>query len=173
MKINIGMDAPLFSGLSVNMGSISLEKYRGKKILLVFGRYFGCPVCQFDFNLLTKMLKENPLDIQVIYIVQSSPDVAKKFVEEKGVTFPIIPVLKTGGKWPIYTDYGVGKIRLTSLLELKRRAAAANAAGIQHGPKEGSELQSPANFIIDEKGKIIYAHIGLFEPEEILNVLKK
>ncbi len=173
MKISIGIDAPLFTGLSVNMGTISLEKYRGKKVFLVFGRYLGCPVCQLEFDMLVKMLKDNPVNVQVIYVVQSSPDVTKRFVEEKGVNFPVIAVAKTGGKWPIYSDYGVGKIKLTLLLQLKKRADAAYATGIKHGPKEGSEMQSPAYFIIDESGKIQWAHIGLFEPEKALEILKK
>ncbi len=173
MKPSVGMDAPLFTGLSVNMGTISLEKFRGKKVFLVFGRYFGCPVCQLEFDLLLKMLKEQSPNVQVIYVVQSAPDVTKKFVEEKGVNFPVLSVIKTGGKWPIYSDYGVGKIKLTLLLQLKKRADEAYASGIKHGPKEGSEMQSPAYFLIDESGKIKWSHIGLFEAEEILAALKK
>ncbi len=167
------MEAPLFSRDSVNMGTIALEKYRGKKVLLVFGRYFGCPVCQLEFNMLQKMMKELTTEVQVIYIVQSAPDVAKRFAEEKGATFPIISVTKTGGKFPIYEDYGVGKLALTLLLQIKKRADAAYALGIKHGPKEGSEMQSPGYFVIDESGKIQWAHIGLFEPEKLIEVLKK
>ncbi len=173
MRTSIGLNAPLFIAESVNMGTISLEKIRGKKVFLVFGRYFGCPVCQYEFDMLQKMIKELPPNVQVIYVVQSAPEVAKKFAEEKGASFPIISVIKTGGKWPIYTDYGVGKIKLTLLPELKKRADAAYATGIKHGPKEGSEMQSPAYFIIDESGKIQWAHIGLFEPEKVLAALKK
>jgi peroxiredoxin Q/BCP len=173
MRISVGMNAPLFIGESVNIGTISLENNRGKKVLLVFGRYFGCPVCQYEFDMLQKMFKELPTNVQVIYIVQSAPEIAKKFAEEKEANFPIISVLKTGGKWPIYADYGVGKIKLTLLPQLKKRADAAYATGIKHGPKEGSEMQSPAYFIIDESGKIQWVHIGLFEPEKVLAILKK
>ncbi len=173
MKIEVGMNAPLFTGSSVNMGQISLEQYRGKKVFLVFGRYFGCPVCQLEFDMLQKMLQQITPGVQVIYIIQSAPEVAKKFAEEKGANFPIITVVKTGGKWPIYEDYGVGKLKLTLLLQIKKRADAAYAMGIKHGPKEGSEMQSPAYFIIDEGGKIQWAHIGLFEPEQVLEALKK
>ncbi len=173
MKIDVGMDAPLFSKESVNKGLIELEKYRGKKVFLVFGRYFGCPVCQIDFDSMVKMLKDNALDVQVIYVVQSAPDVAKKFVIEKGVNFPVISVAKTDGKWPIYNEYGVGKFKLTQLLQIKKRADAAYATGIKHGPKEGSEMQSPAYFLIDDSGKIQWVHIGIFELEETLAALKK
>ncbi len=173
MKLDVGMDAPLFKRDSVNMGEVSLESYRGKKVFLVFGRYFGCPVCQFDFDSMVKMLKDNSINVQVIYVVQSAPDVAKKFAEEKGVNFPIISVAKIDGNWPIYADYGVGKFKLTQLLQIKKRADAAYATGIKHGPKEGSEMQSPAYFLIDESGKIQWAHIGIFELEETLAALKK
>ncbi len=173
MKLSVGMEAPLFSRDSVNMGTVALEKYRGKKVFLVFGRYFGCPICQFDFDSMVKMLKDNSISIQVIYVVQSAPEVAKKFVEEKGENFPVISVAKTKGKFPIYDEYGVGKFKLTQLLQIKKRADQAYATGIKHGPKEGSEMQSPAYFLIDESGKIQWVHIGIFELEETLAALKK
>src|SRR5271157_3187207 len=172
MKLKIGDMAPSFSAESVNSGTISLEDYRGKKVLLAFGRYFGCPVCQIEFQMLQDMLKENALDVQVIYVVQSAPDVAKAFAEEKGAEFPIIAVKRDGGKWPIYSDYGVGKFSLAALPKVAKRAKEAYSQGIVHGPKEGSETQSPAEFVIDENGKITYANIGLLETGKLLNALK-
>jgi peroxiredoxin len=172
MKLKVGDVAPSFTVESVNSGTISLEDYRGKKVLLAFGRYFGCPVCQIEFKELQDILKENALDVQVIYIVQSAPDVAKAFADEKGADFPIIPVKKDGGKFPIYADYGVGKLSLVTLPKLAKRAKEAYAQGIVHGPKEGSETQSPAEFVIDVNGKITYANIGIMDSAKLLSALK-
>jgi peroxiredoxin len=118
------------------------------------------------------MLRDNTLDVQVIYIVQSAPDVAKTFADEKGADFPIIAVKKDGSKWPIYSDYGVGKLSLATLPKIAKRAKEAYAQGIVHGPKEGSETQSPAEFVIDENGKITYINIGLMDAAKLLNALK-
>lgn len=46
MKVRVGDEAPLFTAESVNMGTVTLKDFRGSKVLLVFERYFGCPVSQ-------------------------------------------------------------------------------------------------------------------------------
>lgn len=171
MKIDVGDEAPLFTAPSVNKGTVSLAGLRGRKVLLVFGRYFGCPICQHDFDRLLGMLDEQGLSIQIIYVTQSSPENTLEYINELEVDFPVISVSKQDGKYPLYSDYGVGKLRFKALLRLLGRSREARAAGKVHGEYEGSELQSPADFVIDEEGRVIWAHLGFLEPEEIIRVL--
>lgn len=56
VRIQIGEEAPDFSVDSVNLGKITLKEYRGRNLLLIFSRYFGCPVCQLEFDELTELL---------------------------------------------------------------------------------------------------------------------
>ena len=173
MKLKVGNDAPLFTAESVNKGAVSLEDYRDRRVLLVFGRYFGCPVCKLDFDGLLEMTGDEALDFEVIYVTQSSPESAREYIEELDVDFPVIPAERINGRYPLYDDYGVGRIGLTSMPGLLRRAGEARKAGKVHGPYEGIETQSPADFVIDEGGRIVWAHMGFLEPDRVLLFLRK
>ncbi|GAH08866.1 unnamed protein product [marine sediment metagenome] len=48
-KIKVGDKAPPFKLESYNAGTIDLGELIGKqKIVLIFSRYFGCPICQIE-----------------------------------------------------------------------------------------------------------------------------
>jgi peroxiredoxin Q/BCP len=172
MKLRVGDEAPIFTAESVNMGTVSLLDLRGRKVLLVFGRYFGCPVCMLDFDELLSMLENDLPGVEVVYLTQSSPESAMRYIEGLDVGFPVIPVAERDGEYPIYSDYGVGRIAISQLPGLLKRSRKARRAGKAHGPHEGRETQSPADFIIDEAGKVVRAHIGFLEPEKILVLLR-
>lgn len=173
MKLKVGDDAPLFTAESINKGAVSLEDYRGRRVLLVFGRYFGCPVCKLDFDGLLEITGDEARDFEVIYVTQSSPESAREYIEGRYVDFPVIPAERIDGRYPLYGDYGVGRIGLTSMPGLLRRAREARKAGKVHGPYEGIETQSPADFVIDEDGRIVWAHTGFLEPDRVLPLLRK
>ncbi len=171
MTVKVGDEAPLFEADSVNMGHVSLEEYRGRRVLLVFGRYFGCPVCQYDFDSLLEMHRGG-LSAEVIYVTQSSPESAGAYIESLDVGFPVLPVEKRDGGYSIYYDYGVSRFSITSITALIRRSREARGSGKVHGPYEGSETQSPADFVINEIGKVIWAHLGVLEPEKLSSFLR-
>lgn len=166
-RLRPGDAAPDFTLESVNMGRVSLKDYRGSRVLLVFGRYFGCPVCQHDFDQLLKLRKDAGPDLKIIYLVQSSPESAEEYIKDLGVNFPVMPVPKEDGKYRVYDMYGVGSMGPGTLAKIISRARKAKRAGKVHGAYEGREIQSPADFIIDEDGGIIRAHVGLFEADEV------
>jgi len=169
MKLKPGDSAPPFSLESVNHGRVSLEDYREKVTLLVFSRYFGCPVCEFEWDAITDLKKKT--EIEVIYFTQSSPETAKKYLEGRPVDFPVIPVPEKNGRYRVYDDYGVGNLGLGTGLKLLMRAREARKAGMVHGEYEGKETQSPADFIVDGEGRIHRANVGLFEADEIMAAL--
>ena len=168
MKVEVGDKAPEFSLDSVNMGKISLEDYMGSKVVLVFGRYFGCPVCQDDFDELIGMSEKT--DIPIVYFTQSLEGSARKYLEGYDVTFPVIPVPKVDG-YKVYKDYSVGMMGFNTMLGILRRAGEARKKGKTHGDYEGRETQSPADFVVDEEGSIIWTNRGLFEAENLLEFL--
>ena len=43
-KLKVGDKAPIFKLNSYNAGTIDLGKLKGQKIVLIFSRYFGCPI---------------------------------------------------------------------------------------------------------------------------------
>ena len=169
MKLKLGDPAPPFSLESVNRGRVSLEDYRGKVTLLVFSRYFGCPVCQYDWDALIDLTKE--MEVEVVYFTQSSPENARRYLEGSPVDFPVIPVPEENGRYGVYDDYGVGSFGLGTGVKLLMRVREARRAGKVHGEYEGKETQSPADFIVDGDGRIHRASMGLFEAEEITATL--
>jgi len=168
MKVGVGDSAPGFSMDSVNKGKIELSSYSGASLVLVFGRYFGCPVCQDDFDALVEM--SGKTDVPIIYFTQSLEGSARKYLEGHGVDFPVIPVPKRDG-YKIYKDYGVGMMGIGTMLGILRRAGEAKKKGKIHGDYEGREIQSPADFVLDGDGKITRANRGLFDADALLEFL--
>lgn len=170
VKLRPGDPAPGFSLDSVNMGRVTLSEYRGRRVLLVFGRYFGCPVCQYDFDQLIRFRRETGID--VIYVVQSRPESAAEYISGLGVDFPVVAVPVEDGGYRVYDAYGVGALGPVSIIQIFRRARDARKAGKVHGPYEGRETQSPADFVVNVDGVILRAHVGLFDPGELAAFLK-
>lgn len=168
MKVDVGDQAPVFSLESVNRGKVSLEGYRGTKLVLVFGRYFGCPVCQDDFDALIEMSEKT--DVPIVYFTQSLEGSARKYLEDYDVSFPIVPVPKSGG-YKVYKDYSVGMMGFNTMLGILRKAGEVKKKGKVHGAYEGRETQSPADFVLDEDGKILWVNRGLFDGEKLLGFL--
>jgi peroxiredoxin len=168
-KIEVGEMAPTFKLESYNAGTIDLQQELGKsKIVLIFSRYFGCPICQLDL----KLLLENTEKIaskgaRLLYITQSGPETAKEIISAKKIVFPVIPSTKEG----LYADYDLGKMTLSTMAAVPFKLKAANDAGIKHGPKEGSESQCPGQFVLDLTGKIIHVKKGWIDIESFLAVL--
>ncbi len=160
-RIKPGDKAPDFAAESINKGILNLNEFKGNKTLLNFSRYFGCPVCQLEFDELREFMKKHS-DLKVIYVNQSFPESAKKFIEGKNVDFPIITSQKTNGKYELYDLYGVGNLGVNSFIGIFQKAKRARSLGKEHGLYEGKETQSPAQFLIDEEGRVFYANYGLF-----------
>ena len=168
MKVGVGDSAPGFSLDSVNKGKIELSSYSGASLVLIFGRYFGCPVCQDDFDALIEL--SGKTEGPIIYFTQSLEGSARKYIEGHEVNFPVIPVPKSGG-YKVYKDYGVGMMGISTMLGILKRAGEAKKKGKVHGDYEGRETQSPADFVIDGDGKITRVNRGLFDAEALLGFL--
>ncbi len=156
----------------MNMGRVSLRDYRGAPLLLVFSRYFGCPVCQLEFDELLGYLRAHT-GIQVVYVNQSTHESARAYIERRAVTFPVIAAEKEGGRYPLYDLYGVGGLGPLAALQILIKGRKALAGGKVHGPYEGIETQSPALFIVALDGTLALAHYGLFDSERITRTIKK
>ncbi|MBC8463231.1 redoxin domain-containing protein [Candidatus Bathyarchaeota archaeon] len=169
MKVRVGDNAPGFSMDSVNKGHIELSRYSGANLVLVFGRYFGCPVCQDDFDALIEL--SGKTDVPIIYFTQSLEGSARKYLEGYDVDFPVIPVPKAGG-YKIYKDYGVGMMGFNTMLGILRRAGEVKKKGKIHGEYQGRETQSPADFVINGDGMIIRETRGLLDTDSLLEFLR-
>jgi peroxiredoxin len=170
-KIGVGDTAPVFSLESVNRGTVSLSDYRNGKLVIIFGRYFGCPVCQYDFDELMAKVNLVREKAEFIFFTQSSSESARKYLRDYEGDFPVVSVPKEDGRYKVYDDYSVGNMGIGITIEILRRASVAKKAGKIHGDYEGRETQCPADFVVDEVGKIIWAHRGVLDLEKLLDFL--
>ena len=104
-NLSEGDKAPLFKLDSYNAGSIDLGSLIGdQKIVLIFSRYFGCPICQVDFkDFMDRKSEIEEKGAKIIYITQSSEAKAREYIQEENIEFPIIP----SSKDELYADYGL------------------------------------------------------------------
>jgi peroxiredoxin len=168
-EINMGDKAPLFKIDSYNAGTIDLAELIGKQIIvLIFSRYFGCPICQLDLKTLLERANEiENKGAKILYITQSGEKIAKEFIENKKIPFPVIPSTKD----ELYKNYGLGPMVKEAMKQVKTKVKEAFAAGFEHGEYEGWEPQCPGQFVIDTNGNIIHAKPGWLEIDAILEVL--
>lgn len=165
----IGDQAPLFKLESYNMGEIDLSSLIGKqKIVVVFSRYFGCPICQLDLKeLMESKDKIIAKGAKLLYITQSGKENSEKKIKEFNIDFPVIYSAKDG----LYAEYGLGKMSLSLIASVPGKLKASKSAGFSHGDYEGSESQSPGQFVIGLDGKIIHAYKGWLDISAMLECL--
>jgi peroxiredoxin len=168
-ELKIGDKAPLFKLKSFNAGSVDLKEYfKKQKVVLIFSRYFGCPICQLDLNTLLKRLSEiEKKGAKILYVTQSGDKVANEFVKQKNISFPVI----SSNKDELYKEYGLGMMTADAAKEVKAKFKESIKAGLQHGEYEGWEQQGPGQFVIDTSGNLIHAKKGWLEVDKILEVL--
>jgi peroxiredoxin len=115
-KLKVGDKAPLFKLDSYNAGTIDLAELIGqRKIILIFSRYFGCNLCQLDWNILLEDIpKIKEKGAKLIYVTQSGEKVAKNFIEKYDVDFPVVP----SSKDELYADYGLGLMTMGAVTKI-------------------------------------------------------
>ncbi len=167
-KIKVGDKAPSFKLESYNVGTVDLGKLIGQKIVLIFSRYFGCPLCQLDLNILLEDVpKIKQKGAKLLYITQSGDKVANEFIAKYNIDFPVIP----SSKDELYAEYGLGMMTTGAVTKVRSKLKEAIKLGLQHGDYEGWEKQGPGQFVIGEDGNIIHERKGWLLLPEIFAVL--
>ena len=169
-KIKVGYKAPLFKLDSYNAGTIDLGELINKKqkIVLIFSRYFGCPICRLDLSILLESApKIKEKNAKLLYVTQSGEEVANEYIEKYTVDFPVIP----SSRKELYAEYGLGLMNAGAVAEVRKKFKEATEQGFVHGEYEGWEKQGPGQFVIDEDGNILHERKGWLLIPEIFAVL--
>jgi peroxiredoxin len=162
-RLIAGDMAPDFVLPGLNNTFVRLSDYRGKRVLLRFNRQAGCPICNprnREFIRLYPHFQE--ANTEIIGIFGSPEDVMPLGI---GMQNPPYPVL-ADPKDTVYAEYGVER----SLWGLLSPQNWKNMAGVIEGSKmesfraagEGEATRMPAEFLIDENGRIEQVHYHAF-----------
>ncbi len=159
MKLTPGTTAAEFNATDLHSKPISLEQYKGHKILLSFYRYAACPFCNLRVH---HMIRQQPewerKGLKSIAVFHSPKSSILKNVGKQNPTFPIIP----DPQKKLYKLYGVEKSVLGLVAGVRRMGdfiESARKGFFKIAPENGMHSM-PADFLIDENGVIVEAYYG-------------
>lgn len=153
-----GAEAPPFEVVDGRGERLSLAGLRGRRVVLVFSRHLGCPICRAHLARLQSRRELFGEDTAVLVFVQSPASSVAGWTAAHAPFFHLV----ADPEGEVYGRYGVRRGGARALLSPGTLAATvgALAGGHLHGRFEGSELQLPGDFVIDREGRICHAHVG-------------
>lgn len=157
-RLKSGAQAPQFQVQDIFGNAVDLAALKGKKVMLSFYRYAGCPLCNLRVHSLLEETKALEDKIVMIAVFQSSSDAMLKFVGRQQAKFPFIadPDMK------LYRQYGVETswMGLLKILAAIHKPIIAMSKGFLPGWIDGPINRLPADFLIDENGVVQTAFYG-------------
>ncbi|HAH61546.1 MAG TPA: peroxiredoxin [Treponema sp.] len=158
-KIKVGDKFPDFRFSTPFRTDLKLSgAAEGKRIILVFLRYYGCTLCQYD---MAQYARNYDRIVQaggkLLVVLQSDPEqLRQELGSETAFPFEIVcdpdralyrqfEIQPASEKLKMIGPKTIGKI------------TRAQAAGFKHGRYEGEELQLPAAFILNSDLSVAYA----------------
>lgn len=154
-----GTVAPDFQTQDGRGDALALSALRGKKTVLIFLRHLGCPICRMEIAELKRRAGEfHQAGAEVLVFVDSPDESVREFAAREDVKFRLV----ADPQHKIYAAYGIERGSLFDFLApgAGARSLKATLKGHMHGRFEGSELQLPGDFVLDEQGKVLFAHRG-------------
>jgi thioredoxin-dependent peroxiredoxin len=176
-KIKPNEQAPAFELVSAQGKTIDLADYNDKTVLLVFFRFAGCPVCNFQMHTLienySQLQKQN---MEVIAVFESGNEMLASYINDAGIPFPVIGNPDLG----LYKKYGVEKSAfkmMRTMFKKEPKRQMKQGEEMFNGKKykqDGSMTRMPADFIIDRTGSVKVAHYGKYIGDHLpLNTILK
>lgn len=149
-------DTPFASGVALT-GTV--KKVPGKTAL-VFLRYYGCTLCQYDIHkFAVEHGKVAAVGGQMLVVLQSDPQKLAEQIKPGDLPFDII----CDPEQKLYKQFEIGVAEsMAQMADLKtiKKIAKAKAKGFQHGDYEGEELQFPCTLVVDQELTLTYVHYG-------------
>lgn len=161
-KLSEGQKMPDFTFHSPFRADMTLSKYMGgQKTAVVFLRYYGCTLCQYDMSQYAAGYEAiQATGGKLLVVLQSDP---KLLAEEMGTEAKFPFIIACDPEEQLYHQYEImpakSQIKMAGPKTVVK-IAKAKAEGYRHGRYEGEELQLPAAFVVEPDGTIAYAHYG-------------
>jgi thioredoxin-dependent peroxiredoxin len=163
MRPQLNQQAPIFRATDVNGSLIDLTSLRGRQIYLSFERNAGCPVCNLRTHELLKRAQYFlDRDIVVIMVYESSPEKMREYLGNEVYPFHFVADQKN----ELYNKYDVersmGKVMKSMLHGIIGKAMKGKKLFKKPMRQDGHMDRIPAEFLIDQEGKIRLAHYGRY-----------
>lgn len=157
-QLKSGDSAPDVTLKGADGGDVNLsELWQKGTVILTFIRHFGCPACRA----MLRELEANKADLeqrglQVVAIGMGTPKLTQAFIQEMGVTFPIL----SDPRRTAYEAYRLMKMNWREQLRLSEMIKTTQNLLKHGGGKVTNQdvFQLGGSFIINSKGMITYAH---------------
>lgn len=130
---SVGAQAPDFIGVNSSMNDVSLDSFRGKKVILNIFPSLDTPTCAMSVRQFNQMASSLPNTV-VLAISMDLPFAQKRFCTTEGIE-NVIP------------------------LSVFRNPEFAKAYGVLQTEGSGRGLLARAVVIVDETGKIMYTQL--------------
>ncbi|MGB3665816.1 MAG: redoxin domain-containing protein [Bermanella sp.] len=148
-----------FSTNDIYGKSITLNEFKGKKVMLAFFRDAACPFCNFRVYELTQQYKKwKDKNIEVIAVFSSSADEVRRYVAKHPRPFRMISDTDLN----LYNQYGVehsASALFKALLFKLPRIIKGMLKGGYPQPNPHVKLV-PADFLINQMGKVEHVWYG-------------
>jgi len=130
------------------------------KTAVVFLRYFGCTLCQYDMQQFARgyggiAAKGG----QLLVVLQSDPAKLAKELTPESFPFEII----CDPEQKLYREFEIAPAKSKAgMADAKtiKKFARVMLSGFKHGDYEGEELQLPTAFVVMPDLTIVHAHYG-------------
>lgn len=130
------------------------------KTALVFLRYFGCTLCQYDMQgFAEKYDRITATGGQLLVVLQSNPEKLAKELAPDTFPFEII----CDPEQVLYRSLEISPAKSMAEMadiETLKKIAKVTLSGLRHGDYEGEELQLPATFVVTPNLTLTYVHYG-------------
>ncbi|MBK5112278.1 MAG: redoxin domain-containing protein [Candidatus Heimdallarchaeota archaeon] len=173
MRLKEGEKAINFTVTDLSGKTISLEKFKDKKILLSFYRYASCPLCNLRISQLIQQYDDmKKKGLVIIAFFQSPKESMLEYVGKQNVPFPLIP----DPEREIYRLYRIEKSWFKYVIGgISGKMFRALRKGYKIKDQEGQQNLVPADFLIENMiikrayyGKSIADHISFEELNQFL-----
>lgn len=154
-----GKPAPDFTAVAVSGKTVSLADYKGKKLLICFFRYAGCPFCNLALHRLQVAVPQlEELGLNIVAFMQSEPENIQRYIYERHTPAPTFPIIADPDR-TYYNLYGVQesvKPLSRAPLQIPSWLKATLWHGYKQGKIDGSVSMVPAHFMTDPYDGTIY-----------------
>jgi thioredoxin-dependent peroxiredoxin len=164
VKLQANQPLPDFMVKDVKGNIISNSSLQGKKTIIIFERFVGCPVCNAHVHQLMQSypnLKEKGVELVVVY--ESSPENLMRYATTEEIPFTLI----ADPDGTLYNTFGVtksmGKVMKGFMFKGGKTVAQEGEKAYKGKyEKDGSMSRLTAEFLINTDGTIANAHYAKY-----------